>query len=158
MGSNESIIYLNIIIIDMTCSKCRIPINLGHPYYEWSCGHIMPQECFGLQVFTETGIKCPICSSMMTRQMYEQWCLQGFTQYYLSRAGFQFACLSTAPVLPNYRTIAPLHDLSRFQPLQPFQVTDNGVQCTLSSRVSSTSTPRQFYSQFCRKRTLAKKQ
>ena len=142
----------------MMCSKCRIPIGLGTPYYEWPCGHITPPSCFGVQIFTEVGIKCPTCSTMMTRQMYEQWCLQGFTQHYVARSGFQFPSFSTAPVLPQYRTIAPLHDLSQFQPLQPYQVSDNTAQCTASTRPPVVSTPRQFYSQYCRKRSLAKKE
>ena len=142
----------------MSCSKCRIPIGLGSTFYQWGCGHIMTEECFGTQLFTEMGAKCPTCSQMMTRAMYESWCLKGFVQYYVSRSGFQYTSHSTAPILPQYQTIAPLHDLSQFAPLQSFQVSDNAVQCESKSRSSpKKSTPKLFYSQHCTKRHLAKK-
>ena len=142
----------------MSCSKCRVPIGLGTAYYQWGCGHVMPEGCYGAQIFTEMGAKCPTCSQMMTRTVYESWCLQGFVQYYVARSGFQYASHSTAPILPQFQTSAPLHDLSRFAPLHPFQVTDTAAQCVLSSRkTSNRSTPKLFYSQHCTKRNLAKK-
>ena len=115
----------------MGCSKCSVSIGVGMPYYQWSCGHLLAESCYGPQLFTEVGLKCPLCSSMMTRRMYEQWCLRGFIQHYLARSGFRFPALNTAPILPQYTNHPVLLDLSRFAPVQP--------------------------SQFCKKKVLAKK-
>ena len=142
---------------DMSCSKCSVALAVGTPYYQWSCGHLLTENCFGPQIYTEVGLKCPVCSSMMTRRMYEQWCLRGFVQHYLSRSGFKFPALSTAPILAQYTSYAPLMDLSRFAPVQPFQLMDTAVQCTGAEKIPKTKTPRQFYSQYCKKKPLAKK-
>ena len=141
----------------MSCSKCSVALAVGTPYYQWSCGHLLTENCFGPQIYTEVGLKCPVCSSMMTRRMYEQWCLRGFVQHYLSRSGFKFPALSTAPILAQYTSYAPLMDLSRFAPVQPFQLMDTAVQCTGAEKIPKTKTPRQFYSQYCKKKPLAKK-
>ena len=88
----------------------------------------MADDCFGNLVMTETRMKCLLCSAMMTRKMYDQWCLRGYTQYHLQRSGFQSLVPSTAPILPQFHTCPVLRDLAAFTTQESYQTREQGQQ------------------------------
>ena len=114
----------------LKCCRCTQDIQLGTSYYQWLCGHIIAENCIGEQIYSEVGMKCPLCSTMMTRKQYEQWCLQGYIQTKATSLGMRYMTQTTAPLVAQYGTSPILYDFMHYQPRWPYQMRNIGTQST----------------------------